>query len=179
MRRRFTVTPQGSASGIYKGDVTVSISVEDPLAGGTYSGLKTVSYRVLNMGQVTQSGTLYTFNNANPAANQLQRSWNGQITVDSTLNNSNDVVIEVYGEFMFEVSGDSTKPHNVKIVGVDSAGNETVVEIKNFYVTTNLLVRYYNNKPLFFGSIFGIIAFIAFIIFLIVYRRRKREQERF
>ena len=95
---QITVTPQGAASGIYNGDVSVSISVEDPLAGGTYSGLKTVSYRVLNMGEVTQSGTLYTFNNANPADSQLLSSWNGQITVDSSLNNSNDVVIEVYGE---------------------------------------------------------------------------------
>ena len=29
---------------------------------------------------------------------ELQQSWNDRITVDSRLNNSNDVVIEVYAE---------------------------------------------------------------------------------
>ena len=41
----------------------------------------------------------------------------------------------------------------MKIVCTDAAGNEQTEEITNFYVTTNLFVRYYNNKPLFFGSI--------------------------
>ena len=53
---------------------------------------------MLNMGEETQSGTLYLFENDDPAQTELQQSWNGRITVDSQLNNSNDVVIEVYAE---------------------------------------------------------------------------------
>ena len=93
-----TITPQQPVNGIYNGDVDVDIAVTDPLMGGTYSGLKTVTYRVLNMGEETQSGTLYLFENDDPAQSELQQSWNGRITVDSRLNNSNDVVIEVYAE---------------------------------------------------------------------------------
>lgn len=93
-----TITPQQPVNGIYNGDVDVDIAVTDPLTGGTYSGLKTVTYRVLNMGEETQSGTLYLFKNDDPAQSELQQSWNDRITVDSRLNNSNNVVIEVYAE---------------------------------------------------------------------------------
>ncbi|TGY39936.1 hypothetical protein E5347_16180 [Clostridium sartagoforme] len=93
-----TVTPQKPINGIYKEDVKVDIKVDDPLVGGTYSGLKTVSYKVLNMGKETQSGTLYSFTNNNPSHNELLKTWTGEITVDSKKNNSNDVVIEVYSE---------------------------------------------------------------------------------
>lgn len=93
-----TVTPQKPINGIYKEDVKVAIKVDDPLVGGTYSGLKTVSYKVLNMGKETQSGILYSFTNKNPSHDELLKTWTGEITVDSKKNNSNDVVIEVYSE---------------------------------------------------------------------------------
>ncbi|MDE5770534.1 MAG: Ig-like domain repeat protein [Ruminococcus sp.] len=92
------ITPEQKESGIYNGNVPIEIRVEDPLTGGTYSGLRTISYRVLNMGMETQSGTLYSFENELPLQNELLQTWTGEITVDSNLNNSNDVVIEVYAE---------------------------------------------------------------------------------
>ncbi len=93
-----TVNPQQPVNGLYNGDVNVDITVTDPLVGGTYSGLKTVRYEVLNQGQVTQSGTLYTFEKTDPKQEELQQSFSRQITVDSALNNSNDVKIVVYAE---------------------------------------------------------------------------------
>ena len=93
-----TVEPPQPINGFYNGDVKVTIKVVDPLVGGTYSGLKTVRYRVLNMGEETQSGTLYAFDNADPLQSDLLQTWTGEITVDSASNNSNDVVIEVYAE---------------------------------------------------------------------------------
>lgn len=93
-----TVKPEQPLNGFYSSDVEVDIAVKDPLVGGTYSGLKTVSYKVFNMGVETQSGTLYSFNIDNPKQDDLLQSWTGKITVDSKLNNSNDVVIEVYAE---------------------------------------------------------------------------------
>lgn len=93
-----TVTPEQPINGLYNGDVDVDITVKDPLVGGTYSGLKTVSYKVFNMGKETQSGTLYSFNIDNPKQEDLKQVWTDKITVDSKLNNSNDVVIEVYAE---------------------------------------------------------------------------------
>lgn len=93
-----TVSPEQPINGLYNRDVKVSIKVDDPLVGGTYSGLKTITYRVLNMGAQTQSGTLYSFTQSSPTHSDLLKTWTGEITVDSSLNNSNDVVIEIYAE---------------------------------------------------------------------------------
>jgi hypothetical protein len=93
-----TVSPEQPINGFYNRDVKVDVKVTDPLVGGTYSGLKTVSYRVLNMGVETQSGTLYSFNVTDPKQEDLLQTWTGTITVDSALNNSNDVVIEIIAE---------------------------------------------------------------------------------
>lgn len=97
-----TVSPQISissgqpANGIYSDDVEVYITVADQSSGGTYSGIALIRYEVLNMGEVTQSGTLYKFTKSNPAQSSLKKKWTGSITVDSALNNSNDVEIIVY-----------------------------------------------------------------------------------
>lgn len=68
------------------------------------------------------------------------------------------------GELTFTIGSESNKAHKVLVVCVDAAGNETTEEITDFFVTTNLLVRYYNNKALFFGSIGGTAAICAGII---------------
>ena len=91
-----TVNPQQPLNGFYNGNVKVSISVNDPLTGGTYSGLKEVSYRVYSQNILTQEGTLYSFNKSNPKQSDLRSKWTGSITVDSAKNNSNDVRVVVY-----------------------------------------------------------------------------------
>ena len=93
-----TVEPQQPVNGLYNGDVKVSIVVTDPLTGDTFAGLKKVTYRVLNLGEETQNEVLYSFTIENPTKEQLLQTWTGDITVQSALNNSNDVVIEVYAE---------------------------------------------------------------------------------
>ena len=93
-----TVNPQQPLNGFYKGNVKVSISVNDPLTGGTYSGLKEVSYRVYSQNILTQEGTLYSFNKSNPKQSDLRSKWTGSITVDSAKNNSNDVRVVVYAK---------------------------------------------------------------------------------
>ncbi len=93
-----TMTPEQPINDIYNRDVKVAIQVRDPLTGGTYAGLKKVSYEVKNMGKVTQKGTLYQFKNNDPKQADLQQSWSGEIVVDSKENNSNDVEIFVYGQ---------------------------------------------------------------------------------
>ncbi len=93
-----TIEPVQPINGLYNDDVKVSIKVEDPLTGGTYSGLKTVKYKIYNMGKETQTGTLYTFDKEYPVQADLVQSISREITVDSELNNSNDVEIEVYAQ---------------------------------------------------------------------------------
>ena len=96
-----TVEPEQPINGIYNGDVKVDIKVVDPLVSGTYSGLKKIWYEVKNMGEVTQGGEnkpLYEFTENDPKQEDLLQSWTGSITVDSKLNNSNDVEIIVYAQ---------------------------------------------------------------------------------
>ncbi len=93
-----TVNAKQPVNGFYREDVRVKVQVEDPLAGGTCSGIKTVSYRVLNMGEETQSGVLYSFTGKAPGLQELRRSWSGAFVVDAEKNNSNDVVIEIFSE---------------------------------------------------------------------------------
>ena len=93
-----TVEPVQPVNGLYNGDVKVSIVVTDPLTGDTFAGLKKVTYRVMNLGEETQNEVLYSFDIENPTKEQLLQTWTGDITVQSALNNSNDVVIEVYAE---------------------------------------------------------------------------------
>ena len=60
----------------------------------------------------------------------------------------------------------------------DAAGNEQTEEITNFYVTTNLFVRYYNNKPLFFGSIAAVVVIAGVVIALAAGKKKKNDKEK-
>lgn len=51
-------------------------------------------------------------------------------------------------DFTFDIAGDKTKAHTVEVVLTDLAGNRTVREVGQFYVTTNMLVRVVNSKAL-------------------------------
>ena len=78
------------------------------------------------------------------------------------------------GEFTFDVSGNSTRAHKMKVVCTDAAGNKITKEIKDFYVTTNLFIRYYNNKLLFFGSIAGFLLIVGVIVYAIVRKKKAK-----
>lgn len=83
-------------SGIYNSDATVFVDVAEALSAEQYAGLKDISYKIFNMGKETQNGTLVSFGEQAPSRSQLVGKWTGEIKVDSSLNNSNDVVVEVY-----------------------------------------------------------------------------------
>lgn len=103
-------------NGIYKdGDeIGIKVAVTDPAEGrnGRFSGLKGVTYRVVNrktgQNNPTQQGTLYTFSSAHstPTWEDLLAAahWepdNGDgvaFKVDSILNNSNEIIVEVTAE---------------------------------------------------------------------------------
>lgn len=87
-------------------------------------------------------------------------------------------IVANQGEFTFDIPGDSTGAHQVKIVCTDAAGNEQTEEITNFYVTTNLFVRYYNNKPLFFGSIAAVVVIAGVVIALTAGKKKKNDKEK-
>ncbi len=94
-------------------------------------------------------------------------------------------IVKNGGNFSFDISGESTDAHNLVVYAIDAAGNgekisdsklpENAEQVEDFYVTTNLWVRYYTNKPLFFGSIAGVILVAGLIVFLVVYKKKKNE----
>lgn len=98
--------------------------------------------------------------------NQPYRTWNEKEVAEMAAGNQ---------PYTFDISGDSIHAHNVKVVTTDAAGNEQTAEARGFFVTTNLWIRYYTNKGLFFGTIGGVIGLAAFIVFLIILKRRQRE----
>lgn len=77
------------------------------------------------------------------------------------------------GSFTFDITDYSNSAHKVKIVGTDAAGNVSELEITNFYVTTNLFVRYYTNTPLVIGSIVGLFLIVALAVVIVVVKRKK------
>ena len=73
--------------------------------------------------------------------------------------------------------------NNVQIICTDCAKNsegatnvfdETYTKVT---VSASQIVIFYANKPLFYGTVAGIVAVTGGIIFLIAYKKRKKEQE--
>ena len=89
-------------------------------------------------------------------------------------------------EIPFQTEGDSytflvpmrNSKQTVRIVAVDSAGNEQEVYVSDFLVTTNLFVRGYNNTPLFVGTLVLLALILGLLIWwLLLLLRRKRKDE--
>ena len=75
----------------------------------------------------------------------------------------------------------------IEVTASDAAGNvlgQKEVNDKgqpvtlSVLVTPNIVVQYYMNKPLFFGSIIGVLVIAGVIIFLVVRKSRKNEGKR-
>lgn len=119
-----------ASNGIYNEDVRLHISVEDPVNGGTYSGIERIWYDVHSTGNVTNSLERELADNS---ANRVQghRTWSGDITIDADDFNSNDVKVQVHA--------------------VDFSGNQydsEVTELKIDVTEPTIDVTYDLNSPL-------------------------------
>ncbi|MEG2429421.1 MAG: hypothetical protein RSA99_03480, partial [Oscillospiraceae bacterium] len=152
-----------SQTGYYNDDVKINISAIDPKYYGTKidningvcSGLKTISYKVLNQNRQTQEGTLLE--------DGKKDSFNSSIVIDKNLNNSNNVVVEVIAidnagntktskTSVSEIMIDITKP----TIDVSYDNNNIVVESgKNYFkqdrqATVTITERNFNSKKVNF-----------------------------
>ena len=86
--------------------------------------------------------------------------------------NDKEVKYNVEGEtYTFDIPEKNSK-QNVRIVAVDAAGNEQELAVTNFLVSTNIFVRWFNNTPLFFGSIAGVVLIAGAAAFFVFRKRR-------
>jgi len=77
--------------GIYGGDVEVSIDVVEPIVNGTYSGLEEISLKIMTDGIKTKELCLLS-----NGKGTRQQTFFQTVTIDAAVNNSNDVVVEIY-----------------------------------------------------------------------------------
>lgn len=93
--------------------------------------------------------------------------------------NGNEIEYNVDGEtYTFDIPKSNSK-QDVKIVAVDAAGNEEALEVTDFLVNANIFVRWYNNTPLFIGSIAGVVVLaLGITIFLVFFKKKKDEEEK-
>jgi hypothetical protein len=91
--------------------------------------------------------------------------------------NGKKVAPKVDGEnYTFTIPSSNSK-QNVKIEAIDAAGNRYVKNVNDFLVSTNPIVRLYNNTPLFMGSIGGVGTAGALAIYLVARKMRKIDED--
>lgn len=137
-----SVTPQQPVNGIYNGDVKVTVTVADPVQNGAYSGLGEITYQVFDRSGAapntpTQEGILFTFNGTSPSQSDLVRTVTREITVNSGLNNSNDIQVVVYAKDNVGNTADNSQA---------SSQSYTSLKIDTTAPTVN--ISYNNNTPL-------------------------------
>lgn len=80
---------------------------------------------------------------------------------------------ENYGIVSYEI-GEMGSTQTVCVIAKDAAGNVTQTDPISFLISSNVLIRWFYNRPLFIGSIAGVIAVTGSIFCLIFRKRRKR-----
>lgn len=116
----------------------------------------------------------------NLALNEVVVSVDGTDTIYET-----DILAESNGVIDMPIAS-ANNFQQIEVTASDKAGNiQKMVsngneqkESLSVLVTPNIMVQYYMNKPLFYGSIIGIVAVAGLIIFLVVWKRRKNEGKR-
>lgn len=88
------------------------------------------------------------------------------------LNGKNVDYVQDGDNYIIDVPESSAR-QEIYVTAEDAAGNVAEYQIKNLLVTSNAIVRWYNNKPVF-GATVGIGAgLICVIAFILVLSRRK------
>lgn len=77
--------------------------------------------------------------------------------------------------YTFDI-GQSGDKQNVAIVAVDAAGNTLPIEVKNVLVNASLFIRWYNNTPLFIGTLVGVVVLILLLTALALFGKKKEKK---
>ena len=78
-------------------------------------------------------------------------------------------------EYSFPLK-ESSKAYTLEISAKDLAGNSAeVMNVNNLIVSTNIFVRWYANKPAFWGTIGGVAGIAVIFILLLIFGKKKKE----
>ena len=83
---------------------------------------------------------------------------------------------ESYGMVSYEVK-EMGNTQTLYVVARDAAGNVTQTQPVSFLISSNAFIRWYYNKPLFIGSIVGVVVAVGGVFGLIFRRRGKKEKK--
>lgn len=87
--------------------------------------------------------------------------------------NDKELNYETSGEtYLFDIP-ESNRKQTVRIVALDAAGNEQELAVKEFLVSTNIFVRWYNNTVLFVCSIVGFAVILLALITLLIVKKKR------
>lgn len=118
----------------------------------------------------------------------------GLKSIEVILNGETIQTITEFGDNGFNYSGqftinESNSAQTVQLKVTDLAGNVTDTAADDFStgdlyifndrvtVSTNLFVRWYANKGFFWGSIGGVIVLAGAVLFLVTYKRKRKEEK--
>lgn len=118
----------------------------------------------------------------------------GLKSIEVILNGKTIDTITEFGDSAYNYSGqftinESSDAQTVQIKVTDLAGNVTDTASENFStndmyvfndtvtVSTNFFVRWYANKPLFWGSIGGVVVLAAAVCFIVAAKKKKKESK--
>lgn len=87
-----------------------------------------------------------------------------------------DALAENGGVVTMEIEN-SNEWQKLYVKAVDAAGNEGISDTRTFLVTKNLLIQWYRNVPLFWGSIAGMAAIAVLIIIFLFYKKKKADDK--
>lgn len=97
--------------------------------------------------------------------------------VKVSLNGENTKLLNKEDIYSFDIN-EMNSSQNAIVKAKDAAGNETVLNISDFYVTTNVFVRWYNNKPLFIGSIAALVVLLGGGYWWLIVAKKKNENNK-
>ena len=87
--------------------------------------------------------------------------------------------VEDLGNNKYRFLVDSGYNYTIEITAKDLAGNESeLYKVEHFTVSTNILVLWYANTPLFWGSIGGTLLLAGAVILLVFLKKRKKNEDK-
>lgn len=163
------------------GKYSVHLYSEDS-AGNVNENIDEVKKANINFGIDKTKPQVVSINLEN-GTTYAENGMNGQVSINDNLV-LDKVEIQLNGKsvkytnkddlYNFVIS-EKNSAQNAVIIAKDAAGNTTKLNIEDFFVTTNLFVRWYNNKPLFIGSISIVIVLVGGAWYFLVGKKKVPE----